>query len=351
MSWRERLRERAGEIGQKRLTVGFDGFADTIVRPLRQAPAPNIPPQPFETIREFGEYLAAKAEKSCSVELRSQGRQLGGNLPFLSRAAGQMGLDVSCIGMLGDPGAPDPLFASMPCKLYPFAPPGQSTCMEFNDGKVLLSADCELPGDPWEIVLQATDGQAPGLFQDADLIALLNWSELSFAHRLWEKVLEVVRAASPDKTRFAFFDLCDVSRRSAGELDAVLRLIGAFSTLRTGILSLNENEALAAARQLLSPDITDPAAIASALRDTYAVDEVIVHTIRDTALVTPRGTVRLPTDFVAHPRISTGAGDHFNAASCFAAVMDFPDLERVEFANTFAHFYVSEGRTPQLSEL
>ena len=350
MSWREALRGRKAEIARKTLTVGFDGFVDTIVRPLRQAAGPDTAAQPFPTIRAFGEFLIEKAEKSCSIELAVESRQLGGNLPFLSRAAGGLGLSVSCIGMLGAPGAVEPLFASMPCTLYPFAQPGQSTCMEFDDGKVLLASDCALPGDAWALAMAATDGRAPSLFRDCDLLALVNWSELSFAHGLWQHVCEAVHGGPEDKTRFAFFDLCDVSRRSTAELDAVLRLMGDFSARRTTILSLNENEAQVTAERLLEGQ-SDPAAIALAVRSKYGIDEVIVHTIRESVLVSPRGVTRQATDFVERPRISTGAGDNFNGASCFAAVMGLDDIDRIDFANAFAHFYISQGRNPSLEEL
>lgn len=350
MSWRDLLRGRQAEAAGKKIAVGFDGFVDTIVRPLRQSAAPGGSGQRFRTIREFGEFLIGKAEKSCSIELEAEARQLGGNLPFLSRAAGGLGLDVSCIGMLGAPGRVDPLFASMPCTLYPFAQPGQSTCLEFDDGKVLLASDCRLPDDAWKLVVDATDGKASSLFRSADLLALVNWSELSFAHSLWQHTLREISKDAPDKQRFAFFDLCDVSRRTAGELDAVLRLVGGFSAYRTTVLSLNENEALVTAERLLEHQ-TNPEDIAQTVRSAYAIDEVIVHTIRESVLVTPRGTTRQATDFVERPRISTGAGDNFNGASCFAAVMRMTDAERIAFANAFAHYYISHGCNPSLEQV
>jgi len=350
VSWREALRGREREIACKQLTVGFDGFADTIVRPLMQPDAPGVPAAPFATIRDFGTFLTGKAEKSCSIELAVEARQLGGNLPFLSRAAGGLGLDVTCIGMLGERGNVDPLFAQMPCRLYSFALPGQSTCMEFNDGKLLFSSDCTVPGDAWEAVLAATKDAAPALFRDADLIALVNWSELSFAHGLWEQVCNVLSGSAPERQKFAFFDLCDVSRRTDSELDSVLRLIGRFAVYRTAVLSLNENEALSIAERLTGGQ-TVPTEIAAAIRERYGIDEIIVHTIHESVLASARGTVRRDSDFVAHPRISTGAGDHFNGASCLAAVMGLTDNDRLAFANAFAHFYISQGRSPTLPEL
>lgn len=341
------LAGRREEIAGKRIVVGFDGFTDTIVRPLKQAAAVDAPALPFDTIRELGEFLIGKAEKSCSIELQVEARQLGGNLPFLSRGAGGLGLDVSCIGMLGD-GAVEEPFRQMPCTLYPYAASGQSTCMEFRDGKVLLAADCALPRDAWQMVLDATGGRAPALFCGADLLALVNWSELSFSHSLWARTLDALEQT--DKTRFAFFDLCDVSRRTDGQIDTVLRLIGGFAEKRTAILSLNENEALTVSARVLD-GAADLAEIARTVRSRYGIDEVLIHTLRESLLCTPRGLTRLPTHFVESPRISTGAGDNFNAASCFAAVMGLDDEERVAFANAFAHFYISQGYNPGLDEL
>ncbi len=350
MSWRETLAGQELRLSGKCMTVGFDGFADRIVRPLCPSDTPGETSKPFSTICDFGEYLISKAERSCSIELWEQARQLGGNMPFLSRAAGGLGVSVQCIGMLGANGTVDSLFADMPCTLYSFAAPGESTCMEFDDGKILFSSDSTLPEDAWTLIERATDNRAERLLAQSDLLALVNWSELSFAHSLWEHALTSLQAVSADKKRYVFFDLCDIARKSTAECDAVLRLIGCFSACRTTVLSLNENEALLAGERLLNGEQV-LLNIAQKLRIQYAVDEVIVHTIRQTILVTPRAVTVRDTRFVEHPRISTGAGDNFNGASCTALLMGLCDEERVEFANDFAHYYVKNGVNPSFEQL
>lgn len=338
-------------MASKRIVVGFDGYVDTITRPVRQSATDEAPAKVFETIKEFGEFLVGCAEKSCSIELKVEAEQLGGNLPFLSRSAGRLGLDVTCIGMLGEDGMIEQTFQDMPCTLYSFAASGKSTAFEFRDGKIFFASEYVLPGEPWQTVLDATDGKAPVLFGSADLIALVNWSELSFSQRLWEKVYEEALAEeNGDRTRFAFFDLCDCSRRTAGDIEAVLRLIGRFSEKRTTILSVNENEAHVISERLLDCG-TESAMIGNALRKEYGIDEVLVHTIRESVLVTERDITRRPTIFVEHPKISAGAGDNFNAAFCFGSVMGMTDEERVAFANRYSSFYVSNGYSPYLDEI
>lgn len=353
-----RLSDRQAEIAEKRVVVGFDGFIDTIVRPIRQTAAAGAPEILFGTIGEFGQFLAGCAEKSCSIELRQQAKQLGGNLPYLSRSAGRLGLNVTCIGMLGADGKIEPEFQELPCELHSFAAPGQSTCFEFQDGKIFFAADCKITQNPWQLVLAATESKAVRLFQNADLTALVNWSELSFAHALWSGVYEHALKSQPcDKKRFVLFDLCDCSRKTEGEIEEVLRLIGCFSIVRTTILSMNENEAHVIAERLLNhgSELEFSGSVletfAETLRDEFGIDQIMIHTIRRSLLVTSRGITSRPSEFVEHPKISTGAGDNFNAALCFGTVMGLTDEERVTFANRYASFYVLNGYSPTLEEI
>ncbi|WP_227019445.1 PfkB family carbohydrate kinase [Sinanaerobacter chloroacetimidivorans] len=345
------LSERQAEIAEKRIVVGFDGFIDTIVRPVRQTAAVDAPEMLFRTIGEFGQFLAGCAEKSCSIELKQEAKQLGGNLPYLSRSAGRLGMNVTCIGMLGADGKIEQEFQELPCRLYSFAAPGQSTCFEFQDGKIFFATDCKMTQDPWQLVLDATDSEAVRLFQNADLTAMVNWSELSFAPGLWEGVFEhALKNQSCDKKRFMFFDLCDCSRKTDREIEDVLQLMGRFSKVRTSILSVNENEAHVIADRILCCG-TELGTIGKALRDEFGIDQVIIHTIRESFLVTSHGITGKPSEFVEHPKISTGAGDNFNAAFCFGTVMGLTDEDRVIFANRYASFYVSNGYSPTLEEI
>lgn len=342
---RERLRRAAG----RRVTVGFDGFIDTIARPVVCTATADAPAQYFASIPDFGQYLVEHGGKSCSIALHVERRQLGGNLPHLSHAAGVLGLDVSCVGMLGLPEI-DPVFSDLPCKLYSFAPAGDATALEFADGKVFLAADPVPSTDPWQDVC-AHVPQAARLFGEAELIALVNWSELDLSQALWQAVFDHAVAPQPtDFSRFAFFDLCDCTRRSAEQLHEVLRLLGCFATRRTVVLSLNENEALDCGRKVLG-GLDDLSALAAALAGQYGIQQVLIHTIRETILHTPDGLTREGTRFVAQPRISTGAGDHFNGASCFALLAGLSDRERVHFASVFASVYVAKGSTPTLGEV
>lgn len=330
----------------KTIAVGFDGFVDTLVRPVAKTSADGT--QVFyPTIPAFGQYLAGQGGKSCSIGLKVHQQRIGGNAPLLATAAHALGLAVSLVGMLGQ-GSVDEIFRSLPFPLYTYAAPGVSTALEFDDGKVFFAPEYTLEEPAFETFANRAGKQA---LQEANLLALVNWSELSYAHALWQGTLETCVAPHPaNRANYAFFDLADSTRKPANEIEDVLKLIGQFSAKRTTILSLNENEALVAGQAALG-GANQLEGIAAGLRQTYGIDEILIHTLHCSILCTGRGLANLPVQTLQKPRISTGAGDNFNAASCYAALAGWGDEERLRFANRYVHQYLLQGSSPALKEI
>ena len=332
-----------------RVLAGFDGFIDTIAKPVMKTGSPGQAPVYFKTIGEFGAYIAGQGGKSASLELEILDRRMGGNMPNFVRGIAALGAEVWAIGMLGgEQERLDPVFGELSGRAFSFAPAGTATALEFDDGKIFLAPRYALSGDPWPLV-EAALGKAPSsgidaLLQSAELIACLNWSELAFMDSLWQKLLEKCRSLfSREKEKFVLFDLCDFSRKSRDELDWVMALMEGFSALRTVILSLNRNEAL-----LLEPGTEDPREIARNIARRYAIDEILVHSHDGALLQRGDETFTAETALVPKPKISTGAGDHFNAAYAFAALGGKAPAERLGFACRCAGAYVSTGKSPRI---
>ena len=64
--------------------VGFDGYVDSIVRPLFRQEDETL--TPFRTMAEYGSYICGKAGKSCTLELKKESVRAGGNAPIFSAA-------------------------------------------------------------------------------------------------------------------------------------------------------------------------------------------------------------------------------------------------------------------------
>jgi sugar/nucleoside kinase (ribokinase family) len=330
-----------------RVLAGFDGFVDTIAKPVMKTGGSGQPPQYFKTIGDFGTYIAGQGGKSASLELEILDRRMGGNMPNFVRGIAALGAETWAIGMLGgEQEGLDPVFGELPGRVFSFAPAGTATALEFDDGKIFLAPRYALSGDPWPLVEAALEkAPSPGtdaLLEGADLVVCLNWSELAFMDELWQKLLEKCRALfSREKEKRMLFDLCDFSRKSRGELDRVMALLECFSALRTVTLSLNRNEAL-----LLEPGAEDPREIARNIARRYAIDEILIHSHDGALLQRGDETFTAETALVPEPKISTGAGDHFNAAYAFAALEGRAPAERLNFAGRCAGAYISTGKSP-----
>ncbi|MDR2110086.1 MAG: PfkB family carbohydrate kinase [Spirochaetaceae bacterium] len=338
----------------KKVLAGFDGFIDSIARPVKQSGGEEGPLY-FRTIEEFGTYIAGQAHRSGSIELDIVSRRMGGNMPNFSQAAAALGLNLTCVGMLSSgqdmtgnppdsPGAIDPAFKNLSGKLYSFAAAGTAAALEFEDGKIFLAPRLHLENLPSPAFLA-------DLLAGADLAACLNWGELSFATPLWQNMRDAAiqcfgKSPEGGKIRF-FFDLSDFSRRRDGELEDIFSLMKDFSCIGTAILSLNRNEA-----QLLSERLFRGTAerLPDIIRRRYGITEVVIHS-HGGALVSRGGEsceINMPP--IASPKISTGAGDNFNAAYAFASLLELPPEDTLRFALLYARAYVSEGRSFDLGE-
>ncbi len=187
------LRNNGHLLQQKKITAGFDGFIDTIVRVIKEKHQ-HKPSTLFPTIREFGNYIVEKQGASLSLEIETRSSKLGGNMPIMANALGQLGIEVNCVGALGYPQI-HPVFKdfSSTCHLYSFADPGTATAFEFDDGKIMMAHMAELNSFGWEKLKTKIDiDTLVSLYKQSDLLCLLNWSEIDASTDIWKGILKDV---------------------------------------------------------------------------------------------------------------------------------------------------------------
>ena len=149
----EILRDQQLLIRKKKVTTGFDGFVDTIVRIVKTKQEAET--QVFSHIEEFGRYITSKSGSSFALETEEKNVKMGGNMPIMANSLGRLSVSVNCIGALGYP-AIHPIFNSMPvvCKQYSFCDPGTATAFEFEDGKIILAQMGALNTTGWQVIKQ-----------------------------------------------------------------------------------------------------------------------------------------------------------------------------------------------------
>ncbi|MEP7376365.1 MAG: PfkB family carbohydrate kinase [Chitinophagaceae bacterium] len=347
------IKEDGTKMQEKKITAGFDGFIDTIIKIIKKKQPQKT--SLFTTIKEFGNYILEKEGTSFSLELEEQHKKLGGNMPIMANALGQMGIPVNCLGALGYP-QPDPIFKnfSLNCKLFSFADPGISTAYEFNDGKILLAQMGELNNTDWKKIKEKIGlDTVITLYKESNLICLLNWSEIDASTDIWKGILkDVLPKYSPGKEQIAFFDLSDCSKRTHQSITEALDLIQRFAKYTKVILSLNKNEAHIIYQSLYNKKSKKELfSIGNKILERLAIDTLVLHSSKEAMAFSNSEKVKVDSFFTPKPKISTGAGDNFNAGFCAGQLLELDLESSLILANAVSGWYIRKGISPQLPDI
>ncbi len=329
---------------------GFDGFIDTLARPVMQAGADKVY---FKTIRQFGEYIASKGGKSGSIELDIKSRRAGGNAPNFSLALASAGVDVHCMAAVGYP-EPDPVFADLrsKCDTHGVMAPGLCTALEFDDGKIFLTQNDGIRPITYGHIRQSVGAaNISAMVGNSDGIALLNWGEIDSMHQVWQDALRDFSVASVVNNRKKLLiDFADISARSDADINAVLALIKYYQAWFEIYISLNLNEYQRLCRLLAINSELD----ASSMQDLFhalCIDGLVAHTPRHSFFANHASCLHINNLHVPKPMINTGAGDHFNAGFMFGLLHQFDMQSALIMASAVSGLFISQGSSPDRRQL
>ena len=125
-----------------------------------------------------------------------------------------------------------------------------------------------------------------------------------------------------------FFDLADPEKRTPKDIARALDLIARFSPQFDVVLGLNEKEALEIAEVCgVKPKSATPEALAETAARIAAqlrIGTLVVHPVAYALAVTGGQGQSCPTVRGSpRPKITTGAGDHFNSGFCLGKAARF----------------------------
>ncbi|CAN5619279.1 hypothetical protein BH10BAC2_BH10BAC2_45420 [soil metagenome] len=339
----------------KKVTAGFDGFVDTIVRVIKNKEDKNKP-EFFNTTNDFGKYITEKSGSSFSLEYEEINTKLGGNMPITSNALARMGIRVNCVGALGYPQV-HPVFNNLSsnCKPYSFTNPGIAVAYEFTDGKIILSQMQELNRLEWEELKNIIGiDTLINLYKESDLLGIFNWSEIDTSTNIWKGILTDVlpyyKRAGEKQT--VFFDLSDCSKRSDEAIKEMLSLIKEFSNYRKVILSVNKNEFRCISEVLFGRETEYSFENnGSKIYERTGVDILLLHSSKETIILSKNQSCKANSFFVTDLVISTGAGDNFNAGFITAQLLGLDLESSLIFANAMAAIYIQSGISAEMKDV
>jgi sugar/nucleoside kinase (ribokinase family) len=358
------LRAFADTIQDTPVLIGFDGFVDAIIAVVDKRHDTDRY-DPIHTLDTFGQRIVDSAGRSSNVELVTKLEKLGGNGPIMANAMATAGLPVTYIGNLGE-GKLNPVFNDFAeiATVHSIAEPGHTDALEFDDGKLMLGKHASL-----RHVNQDTIDQQIGrdkyveIVRNTRFLGMVNWTMLTKLNTIWECLIEDV-LPQMDNDRYVFIDLADPSKRTDEDLAEAMELTKRLNTESRVVVGFNLSEATQVAGVLgVEVPLTDMAQkaaiekIASDLREALDVHCVCVHPREGAAAAIKQPgsdtveTALFKGPFVAKPKLSTGAGDNFNAGFCLGLLAGLPVDQALCTGTATSGFYVRNAQSPTLDEL
>ncbi len=350
------LEAASKRVSQMTAFVGLDGFVDDILHVVdKRESAEKYVRLP--TIAQLAERLAAAAGRSTNVELVSQLTKLGGNGPIMANALASFGLRVSYLGVLGYPNL-HPAFADFAkhAEVHSIAEPGYTDALEFEDGKIMLGKHQSLKQMNWDNIKERYGkDKFAAKFGAADLVGFVNWTMLTYMSDIWQAVLSEVCTGMKGVRRKLFIDLADPEKRTNEDILRALELIAGFGKYFYVILGLNEKESIEVGKNLgLKTSNHSPDGLQKLCQEIHLrvhVDPVIIHPTAYALASGPDGISMVKGPFTPKPKITTGAGDHFNSGFCLGKLLGLPTVNCLLTGVTTSGFYVRTGQSPAIADL
>jgi hypothetical protein len=350
----ESLEVSSSEFANRRFTIGFDGFVDEILHAVDTRKDKDSYTR-IATIPQFSDRIRAAAGKSANIEVVPVQVKPGGNGPLMSMAVAGMGGKVTCIGLLGYPHVL-PVFKPLQDKaeLLSIGNPGRTDAIEFRDGKVMIGKLDTIQDVNWQRLQDLLGADRfKALMVGSDLVACTNWTMLTEMDEILENLAGLIPEGST--VRF-FFDLADPEKRDRADIARVLGRIRALGSRVRCILGLNLREAeqigeVLGLEQTVEETTASVEAAAQRIAQALGIHGVVVHAVRCAGAVIDGDSAGIDGPYCSNPKLSTGAGDHFNGGFVSGLLSGLDARGALYSGVGTSGWYVRNARTPSRADV
>ncbi|MBQ2890261.1 MAG: hypothetical protein IJE44_01275 [Clostridia bacterium] len=351
MKYSKQFKERKDLIRSKKVSIGFDGFIDYLIHPVKTRADENNCTY-FPTIDQFGEKITSLAGRSGNIELIISQTDFGGCGPHYANGLANMGVSCTCVGALGYP-EKSPVFAlNENCKTISISEPGYSYLFEFEDGKIIMSDIEKISRLRWDDLIERISiDELVEIFDDADIITLVNWSYLVHFHEIYEKFLELVMPRLSKRDRKVYIDIADCAKRRPEEIKAALKMFGKYSEYAPTYLGLNKSEAMVMHSILGEGEYEGSLPIARKIKEFSGIGTVVIHPVDSSAAVYDGGEVEVSGILCEKPKKTTGGGDNFNSGFCAGLLGNLDIKSCLVSGMTTSYLYVKNGHCNSFEDI
>jgi sugar/nucleoside kinase (ribokinase family) len=193
------------------------------------------------------------------------------------------------------------------------------------------------------------------LVAESKVFGFVNWTMLPMLSDIWRQLLASGFLKQGGIRRIFMVDLCDPDKRSNADILEAMNILTAAQEQADVLLGLNLKESTTIAEVVGIPVKGDAEPqieqTAKNIRQKLGLSCVVIHPRRGAAAATANESGSFSGPFVQHPKISTGAGDHFNAGFCLGRVLGFTLEESLCTGVATSGYYVRTAISPSARQL
>lgn len=354
MSNKQRLREIADRLEQHQPTesvlVGFDGFVDEIIH-LVDERLDRDRYRRMESMSQYAQRVSGAVGFSANIEMVSQQVKLGGNGPIMADALQILGCRVNYVGALGKESI-HPVFSEFAAscdRVISLAEPAQTDALEFTDGKLMMGKMGSLREVNWEVLRgHATEEDLNALLEEIELMACVNWTMIPNLNSILEGLIPLLQQRS--RRLRIFIDLADPRKRTREDIREVLLLLGRMQEHSDLILGMNEQESVQVEEVLFHGETESLTGRAARIREKLNLSLAVIHPLRSACVAWDGGEGHIEGPYAATPKLTTGAGDVFNAGFCRALLSGLTPSDALAGGVCASGFYVRNARPATYAE-
>lgn len=352
MKQTERLEQTIARLKEyttkKHLLVGFDGFVDEIIQVVDKRKN-HDEYERIKDIRAFSERIASGAGLSANIELVPVQTKLGGNGPIMANAIIAQGQEVTYVGAIGEPQV-DPVFEDFAEKcrnVISLTGPGHTDALEFNDGKIMLGKMYNLVEVNIENLLaKLPEKELQKTLAATDMVAFTNWTMLAGLNGIIEKFGDIISKLK--RKPAVFIDLADPKKRTNNDIREVLALIADLPCETILSMNLSESTIISLILGIKEDDILQRAML---IREATGITGIVIHPLNGAAIAHEKESIWIEGPYTDKPKLTTGAGDNFNAGFCNAWLGGFDPSQCLLTGVCTSGYYVRNAQSPSQKEL
>jgi hypothetical protein len=326
--------------------VGFDGFEDNILKPvLERKDSKNF--IPMTDIATFAGRIKSGAGKSINLEIVKERSSMGGNGPIMANSLALLGNEIDIVGSMGG-NEILPIFRPFTdrCRTaVSFCDPGITDAFEMHDGKVMFNYPQSVLDISWDRIKEAVGTEKLNkMISDNSYFAFVNWTMIPLMNDIFAQITKIFAGMGGRKT--VYIDLTDPKKRSSQDLKLCTERLLEMNRYADVILGLNESEAVQISEVAgAGTEYKDIKQLAENIRRNLPLSAIVVHSIKQAAVCAEQGSFIIEGPYTPEPKLSTGAGDIFNAGF-YAGYISGLELEECLITGTANSGYYVRNEKP-----